>query len=161
MKKTLKIAMFLLLSLILIVVLFDVWDTQFRIPPAEEAGTWTSQSPDGRFSVTGYSTKSLFVKLIPTMPGDGSFGPGLVVLRDNKTGKILQKAKVEEVSSAGDSVDWMIGDSGALWRKSWSAPGSQEPWKGDYVSVRYLEIWPLPDKDGKLPPPKPTVTFTD
>jgi hypothetical protein len=71
---------------------------EFRMPTGP--GPWESKSPDGRFIVTGYSNKGLPV-LIPTMPGDGGHGPGIVILREKQTGKILQQAKVEHIDSAG------------------------------------------------------------
>ncbi|GHT96347.1 hypothetical protein AGMMS49545_21070 [Betaproteobacteria bacterium] len=163
MKKALKIVLltplFLLLALILIVVCLDIWGTYFRIPSAEEKGRWTSESPDGRFKVTGHSTKSLFEKLTPTMPGDGGFGPGIVILVDKKTGKILQQARVDNIDSAS-YVDWKVGDPDALWRKGWATfAGLKEPWEGDYVDIKFGDTWPLPSEDGKLPPPLPVVTF--
>ncbi|MDR2129523.1 MAG: hypothetical protein LBP52_10750 [Burkholderiaceae bacterium] len=163
MKKALKIALLtplcLLLALVLAVVCLDVWATHFRIPSAQEKGWQTSESPDGRFRVTGYSTKSVF-SMRMAMPGGGSdgirYGPGIVILWDNKTGKILQKARVETLV-AHENVDWRIGEPDAVWRKNWGTP--QNPWKGDYVRVKFLDTWPLPSEDGKMPPPPPKITI--
>jgi hypothetical protein len=157
MKKILRIALLtplsILLVLILAIVCLDVWATHFSIPSAEEEGRWTSESPDGRFKVTGYSTKSLFTKLISTAPGNGGFGPGIVVLWDKKAGKILQQARVENIDSAS-YVDWMIGDPDAVWRKGWATYAQlKTPWEGDYVRIGLLGTWPLPSLDGKLPLP--------
>jgi hypothetical protein len=143
----------ILLVLILAIVCLDVWATHFSIPSAEEEGRWTSESPGGRFKVTGYSTKSLFTKLVSTAPGDGGFGPGIVVLWDKKAGKILQQAEVENLGGMHEGyVDWMIGDPDAVWRKGWpTAMGT--PAEGDYVYIKFIGIWPLPSLDGKLPLP--------
>jgi hypothetical protein len=156
MKKALKIALLtplcLLLALVLVVVCLDVWATHFRIPSAQEEGKWASASPDGRFIMTGYLTKSLFDKLSVGGPGDGSFGPGIIILREKKTGKILQKARVDLIMEY-DKPKWLVGEPDAVWRKNRGTP--QNPWKGDYVSVGFLDAWPLPSEDGKMPPPFP------
>jgi hypothetical protein len=71
MRKALKIVLLmplcLLLALVLGVVCLDFWATHWPSGP----GRWESESPDGRFIVTGYSTKGLLASLTPTMPGDG------------------------------------------------------------------------------------------
>ena len=151
MKKAIRIALSILLALLLIIVCLDIWSTHFSIPSAEEKGRWTSESPDGRFRVTGYSTKSLFTKLISTMPGDGGFGPGIVMLWDNKTGNILQNVRVENIDNAS-YIKWIIGDPDAPWRKGWPTT-TGEPREGDYVRIKLIATWPLPSLDGKLPPP--------
>ena len=161
MKKALKITLlsplFLLLALVLTGTGYQIWFTEFRVP--DGPGRWRSESPDGRFIVTGYSNKGLR-SLIPTMPGDGGFGPGIVILREKKTGKILQQARVDVIDNAS-SVYWRIGDSGALWRKNWATYARlKDPWKGDYVRIKFVDTWPLPSVDGKLPPPKPKLTFS-
>ena len=156
-KKMFKIILGTALVLILTIVGLDIWHSQFSTPSGE--GRWKSESPDGRFIVTGYSTKSLFVMLIPTAPGDGGFGPGIVILRDKKTGEVLQQARVENLGGMDEeSVKWMIGDPDAVWRKNYAArAGLKEPWGGDYVYVKLLtsDEWPLPSVDGKMPPPLP------
>jgi hypothetical protein len=98
MKRSLKIVLLtplcLLLALILAGIGLHLWDTN-QTPTGP--GRWTSESPDGRFIVTGYSNKGLR-SLIPTMPGDGGgWGPGIIILRNKKTGEILQQAKVENL----------------------------------------------------------------
>jgi hypothetical protein len=151
-KKALKIALltplFILLALILAGTCYQIWYTEFRTP--DGPGRWTSESPDGRFIITAYSNKGLR-SLIPTMPGDGGFGPGIVILRENKTGKILQQAKVENLDGMAGYAKWMIGDPDAPWRKGWAT--AEGPREGDYVRVGLLGTWPLPSEDGKLPPP--------
>ena len=149
-KKMFKIILGTVLILVLTIVGLDIWHSQFSTPSGE--GRWKSESPDGRFIVTGYSTKSLFVMLIPTAPGDCGFGPGIVILRDKKTGEVLQQARVEELSNTG-YVDWMIGEPDAIWRKNWASPRSKDPWEGDYVDIKFVGTWPLPSVDGKLPLP--------
>jgi hypothetical protein len=155
MKKALKIALLtplcLLLVLILVIVCLDVWNTRFPTG----GGRWTSESPDGRFIVTGYSTKGLLAQLTPTMPGDGGFGPGIIILRDKKTGEILQQAKVENIAGIDEEyVDWMVGDPDAIWRRGWADSARlKDPWEGDYIHIKFVGTWPLPSVDGKLPPP--------
>jgi hypothetical protein len=163
MKKTLKIVLLaplcLLLVLILVVVCLDILDTN-QTPTGP--GRWTSESPDGRFIVTGYSNKGWRSILLPTMPGDGGYGPGIIILRDKKTGGILQQAKVENLGGMGrGDVDWMIGDPDAPWRKSWATRAQlKTPWEGDYVHITLVDTWPLPSVDGKLPPPPRKITFS-
>ena len=147
-KKMFKIILETALVLILTIVGLDIWNTQFSTPSGE--GRWKSESPDGRFSVTGYSTKSLFAKLISTAPGDGGFGPGIIILRDKKTGKILQQEKIENIADS-EYIEWWIGDPDAVWRKGWAT--AKGPREGDYVSIKFVGTWPLPSVDGKLPPP--------
>ena len=156
--KVLKTILIMMLVLIAVIVCLDIWATRFSTPDGE--GRWTSESPDGRFSVTGYSTGSFFSALESTAPGDGGgFGPGIVVLRDNKTGEVLQKARVEEITGIyyDGNVSWMIGDPDAPWRKSWGVAYKQPGgiWEGDYVFIKSVGDWPLPSKDGKMPPPLP------
>jgi hypothetical protein len=154
MRKALKIVLLtplcLLLVLILAIIGLHLLDT--NLTPSGE-GSWESESPDGRFIVTGYSNKGLR-SLIPTMPGNGGrWGPGIIILRDKKTGEILQQAKVEEFGGMDEgNVEWMVGGPDAVWRKGWpTATGA--PREGDYVHILLVAIWPLPSLDGKLPPP--------
>jgi hypothetical protein len=133
MKKLVKLVLMtpilILLMLILIGTSYQIWYTEFRTPSG--MGQWSSKSPDGRFIVTAYSNKGLR-SMIPTMPGDGSFGPGIIILRDNKTGKILQKEEIENLAAIGkNNVEWI----------------------GDYVHIDFISPpWPLPHIDGTLPP---------
>jgi hypothetical protein len=154
MKKVLKIVLlsplYLLLALVFIGICLHL--LSMNLTPSGE-GRWSSESPDGRFIVTAYSNKGLR-SLIPTMPGDGGgWGPGIIILRNKKTGEILQQAKVEELGGIySNDVKWWIGDPDAVWRKGWpTATGT--PWEGDYVFITFIGIWPLPSLDGKLPPP--------
>jgi hypothetical protein len=95
------------------------------------------------------------------MPGDGGFGPGTIVLRDKKTGEVLQQAKVENIAGIDEGyVKWMISDPDAVWRKNWATRSNlKAPWEGDYVYITFVGTWPLPSVDGKLPLPKPKVTI--
>jgi hypothetical protein len=105
--------------------------------------------------VTAYSNKGLR-SWIPTMPGDGGYGPGIIILRDKKTGEILRQEKVENLDGDVGYVEWWIGDPDAVWRKGWAAAAKIEgPWEGDYVCIGIIDVWPLPSVDGKLPPSKP------
>ena len=150
MRKAVKIVLLTPLCALLALILLDIWGTEFRTPTGP--GNWDTESPDGRFIVTAYSNKGFFRSLIPTMPGDGGFGPGIITLQEKKTGKVLQEAKVENlgVIDSGD-VRWMMNDPGAFWRQNRATLwGLKEPWKGDYVRVKFVAIWPLPSLDGKL-----------
>jgi hypothetical protein len=161
MRKVLKIALLmplcLLLALIFIGICLHLWSANLT---PDGPGRWSTESPDGRFVVTGYSNKGLRA-WIPTMPGDGGYGPGIIILREKKTGKILQQAKVENLGNMGrGSIKWMVGDPDAPWRKSRASFAKQErPWEGDYVDIGLVATWPLPSLDGKLPPPF-EVTFS-
>jgi hypothetical protein len=154
MRKSVKIAVltlfFSLLALLLIGIGYQIWYTEFRIPTG--VGRWTSESPDSRFTVTAYSNKGLR-SLIPTMPGDGGYGPGIIILREKKTGNILHQRKVDNLAGMlRGYVEWMVGEPDAPWRKDWAGLESPEPWKGDYVSIGLFGIWPLPSEDGEMPP---------
>jgi hypothetical protein len=74
MKKALKIVLLtplcLLLALILVGTGYQIWYTEFRTPTGP--GRWESESPDGRFIVTGYLNKGLRT-LIPRLKGSVSF----------------------------------------------------------------------------------------
>jgi hypothetical protein len=88
------------------------------------------------------------------MPGDGGYGPGIIVLRDKKTGEILQQAKVENLAGIhGGYVKWMIGDPDAHWRKNMAVYNGGKAWEGDYVRINLVDTrpWPLPSEDGKMP----------
>jgi hypothetical protein len=116
MKNPLKIVLLTPLCFLLVLILagtaLHLWVTNL-MPTGP--GRWTSESPDGRFIVTGYPNKGLR-SLIPTMPGDGGYGPGIIILRDKKTGEILQQAKVENLGNMGrGDVKWWIGDPDAPW----------------------------------------------
>jgi hypothetical protein len=141
------------LALTLTGICYQIWFTEFRTPTGP--GRWHSESPDGRFTVTGYSNKGLR-SLIPTMtmPGDGGgWGPGTIILRDKKTEEILQQVKVEELGGMDEgNVEWWIGDPDAVWRKGCpTATGALR--EGDYFRIKFVGTWPLPSLDGKLPPP--------
>jgi hypothetical protein len=91
MKKLLKIPLVMLATLASILFLafsWHVWETKYYVPSGK--GVWQSTSLDGRFTVVGYLIKGL-PGFIPTVPGNGSGGSGVIVLRDNQTGKSLQK----------------------------------------------------------------------
>jgi hypothetical protein len=98
-KKLLKIALIafaILVSILLLAFSWHVWETKYHIPSGE--GLWQEESPDGRFTMTGYLTKGLLV-FVAVMPGQGSDGDGVVVLRDKQTGKVIQTARVEQVNA--------------------------------------------------------------
>jgi hypothetical protein len=155
MKKLFKIILITPLVLFLIIVCLNFYSVHFDIPSINEKGAWSSESPDGRFRVTGYSRSSLFDMGV-MMPGQGgAWGKGIVILWDNKTRKILQLERVENIAACG-RIKWMIGDPDAVWRKGWAVAAQQEkPWEGDYVDISFVATWPLPSEDGHLPPLSP------
>jgi hypothetical protein len=116
MKKPLKVTLFLL-AFPLLLASWLAWETQYHVPSGD--GLWQSTSPDGRFTVTGYLTTGLRA-FLPTAPGDGSFGSGVVVLRDTQTGEILQKARTDAVSQ------------------------NRAEWESDNVYIKFIGDWPLP-----------------
>ena len=88
-----------LLGLFLLVFAFgllDVWLINFHTPGWEPE--FVSTSPDGRFTVSVYDNPGVLL-LPPGLHPRGS--AGTVVLRENKTGKVLQRAKVSYVDSSG------------------------------------------------------------
>jgi hypothetical protein len=107
MKKLLKIPLVTLAifaSILFLAFSWHVWETKYYVPSGE--GSWQEESPDGRFTMTGYLTKGL-LSFVSVMPGQGSDGDGVVVLRDKQTGKIIQTARVEQVSAiSGGGVRW-------------------------------------------------------
>jgi hypothetical protein len=129
-KKLLKITLttfVILASILLLAVSWHIWETKYHIPSGE--GVWQEESPDGRFTMTGYLTKGLLV-FVAVMPGQGSDGDGVVVLRDKQTGKIIQTARAEQV----DALQW----GGIRWRDS-------------YVIVSGVDKFPLPPPTPKKP----------
>jgi hypothetical protein len=123
MKKPLKIILVIITvfaSILVVLFSWHVWETKYYVPSGE--GVWQSTSPDGRFTVVGYLTKGLLI-FVPTAPGDGSSGPGVIVLKDNQTGEILQKARIDSVTALG---------------------GDEIKWDSSSVYVRYIDDWPLP-----------------
>jgi hypothetical protein len=129
MKKLLKIALTafaIFASILLLAFSWHVWETKYHVPSGE--GLWQEESPDGRFVMTGYLTKGL-LGFVPTAPGDGSSGSGVVVLRDNKTGQILQTIRVDSILALrGGGITWLddyvsiVGVEG-----TWSLPPTTNP----------------------------------
>ena len=99
----LKKALFgFLVGLILVLVLWDAWLLNFHTPDWEPA--FTSTSPDGRFIVSVYDNTGIIL-LPPALNPRGS--AGTVVLREVKTGKVLQRAKVDYVAHGTPHIDWI------------------------------------------------------
>jgi hypothetical protein len=96
MSKTKK-ASLSLLGLVLALALCDNWLIHFHTPGWEPA--FASTSPDGRFTVSVYYNSGLLPR--------GNIGT--VVLRDTRTGKVLQRENAESVNAGGKSphVDWI------------------------------------------------------
>ena len=113
-----------LLGLFLLVFAFgllDVWLINFHTPGWEPE--FVSTSPDGRFTVSVYDNPGVLL-LPPGLHPRGS--AGTVVLRENKTGKVLQRAKVSYVDAGSKAPD-------ITWGK-----------KGEWVLVTSLGDWDLP-----------------
>ena len=111
----------LILAFGLLSIVLTVWD-YWRIDSHVPDGTpmFTSTSPDNRFTVAGYPSPTIFPRF--AMPGQGGDGPALIILRDNRTGKELQRRHVdgpwfiyEDVTWYKDSVELARGD-GIKWR---------------------------------------------
>jgi hypothetical protein len=108
MKKTFKMALLVLF----LPVLLCIYHAYFYVPVGE--GIWESTSPDGQFEVVGHGKMSLR-KFLPTMPGSGGDVDGVIVLRDKKTGTVLQKQNVDLVNLVGEeSVTWIKGNMGKV-----------------------------------------------
>jgi hypothetical protein len=101
MKTAIKILLSLL-ALVLVLVLYDAWRLHIYVPGGEPS--WESMSPDGRFSVSVYYNPGIFYPLPPAIQPRGRLGT--VVLRNIKTGKVLQRATVEGISKGEPQVDW-------------------------------------------------------
>jgi hypothetical protein len=129
MKKLLKIALIafaIFASILLLAFSWHVWETKYHVPSGE--GSWQSISPNGRFIVTGYLTKGL-LRFVPTAPGDGSSGPGVVVLRENQTGQILETARIDSLNALREGVMW----------------------EGNSVYVKFIGDWSLPPATDSKP----------
>ena len=99
----LKKALFgFLVGLILVLVLWDVWLIHFHTPGWEPA--FTSKSPDGCFTVSVYSNVGV-IRLPPGLNPRGR--AGTVVLRDNRTGKVLQRAATEQGIGMEADISWI------------------------------------------------------
>ncbi|MDR2925852.1 MAG: hypothetical protein LBU76_07905 [Azoarcus sp.] len=118
MKKALKI-LGGLFGLALVLMLLDAWLTYFHVPEWEPL--YISDSPDGRFSVSVYSN-------VPSpFFGDPWGYRGTVVLRENKSGKVLQRERSVSVDA-----------------------GTETPhvrWHSDSVSVISVDVWDLPSEE--------------
>ena len=90
------------LGLALVLVLLDAWVFYCHTPDWEPA--FTSTSSDGRFIVSVYDNTGIIL-LPPALNPRGS--AGTVVLREVKTGKVLQRAKVDYVAHGTPHIDWI------------------------------------------------------
>jgi hypothetical protein len=130
MKKLFKITLVIfaiLASILLLAFSWHIWETEYHVPSGE--GSWQEESPDGRFTMTAYSTKGLLA-FVPVMPGQGSDGDGVLVLRDKQTGEIIQTVRVGQISAFR---------SGGI------------RWDDNDVAIVGVDIFPLPPP----PPQKP------
>ena len=106
MKKILRGLLVLILALGLLFVVLNLWDTlriHFYVPEGKPMSA--STSPDQRFTVLAYPSPTIFPRF--AMPGQGCDGPALFILRDNRTGKELQREHVDLLwCGYAQSVDW-------------------------------------------------------
>ncbi|MDR2925854.1 MAG: hypothetical protein LBU76_07915 [Azoarcus sp.] len=125
MKKALKI----LAGLILALVLWDAWQIYFCVPDWEP--DWNSTSPDGRFTVSIYYNPGIFSPLPLGIQPRGEVGT--VVLRENRTGKVLQRERANYVDADTQTpgVDWFHDASGHV----------------DSVGVISIGVWDLPPEE--------------
>jgi len=91
-----------LVVLTLALVLWDTWEMHYEIPDWEPA--FASTSPDGRFTVSVYSNVGV-IRLPPGLNPRGR--AGTVVLRDNRTGKVLQRAATEQGIGMEADISWI------------------------------------------------------
>ena len=86
---------------------------------------FTSTSPSGRFAVLAYPSPTFYFYF--SLPGQGGDGPALFILKDNQTGKELQRQHVDFLWWAYTTVDW-YGDHVSLSRGdgiTWSLPSNE------------------------------------
>jgi len=108
------------LGLILVFVLWDAWLIYFHTPGWEPA--FSSTSPDGRFTVSVYSNVGV-IRLPPGLNPRGR--AGTVVLRENKTGKVLQRAFASYVQGSDQPhVAWYTKSNsvGVVGVDTWDLP---------------------------------------
>jgi len=110
-----------LLALVLVIAILDAWIIHAKVPEWEPL--WESTSPDQRFTVSVYYNPGFFV-LPPWLHPRGR--AGTVVLRENKTGKVLQRARADSVDSGTETppVDWYMefNEVGVTSVGVWSLP---------------------------------------
>jgi len=85
-----KKALFVFLGLTLVAALTDTWLFRYSVPDWEP--TFVSTSPDGRFSASVYYNPGIFPLPSGMHPRGSS---GTVVLRENKTGKVIQREVIK------------------------------------------------------------------
>jgi len=117
-----KKVLFGLLGLSLALVLLDTWLIYYHTP--KWTPNWETTSPDGRYTVSVYSNSG--VNILPEMVYSREY-IGTVVLRENKTGKVLQREPIGETNDKS-IVEWFS--------------------ERNKVSVTSVDIW-------DLPPPEP------
>ena len=110
------------LGLALVLVLLDTWVFYCHTPEWEPE--FVSTSPDGRYSVSAYDNPGILLFLPVGLHPRGS--AGTVVLRDNRTGKVLQRANARYVNAGARTpdVDWFP--------------------KSNSVGVTSVDVWDLP-----------------
>jgi DNA-binding beta-propeller fold protein YncE len=90
------------IGITIVLVLLDAWLFYVYIPGWDPE--FVSTSPDGRYSVSVYYNPGL-IQMPPALTPRGN--SGTVVLRDTKTGKVLQREVTGNVHSSGTpDVTW-------------------------------------------------------
>ena len=112
-----------LLGLIIALALLDAWIFYVHTPGWKPA--FVSTSPDGRFTVSVYYNTGV-LPLPPALHPRGR--AGTIVLRENKTGKVLQRANSTYVHSSGEPV--------VTWYQ-----------KTNRVGAINVDIWDLPPEE--------------
>jgi hypothetical protein len=91
------------IGIVLVLALWNTWSYYFHTPEWKPA--FVSTSPDGRYAVSVYYNPGL-IQMPPALTPRGN--SGTVVLRDIKTGKVLQREVVGGVHSSGNpDVSWI------------------------------------------------------
>jgi len=115
--KKLKVALAVLLALVLL----DTWVYYFHTP---ERTRFVSESPDGRFTVSGHANFGIWV-----MPeGMHVRNPYLIVLREVKTGKVLRRERPEQWFAVDrSSVSWFLdyNEVGIVSQGVWDLPPAE------------------------------------
>ena len=107
-----------LVLMLIVLGLWNMWKIHSYVP--YETPMFTSTSPCQRFTVSFYPSPTIYFHF--AMPGQGGDGPALIILRDNRTGKELQRQHVDGPWFTYNTVDWyedhvqLARGDGIVWR---------------------------------------------
>ncbi len=122
MKKTTKIAfsvtvIFVVLLLTAVVGLFA--PSGFSLNDNHREGFRVFYSPDNQYRLVVKSKGASFFSL----PGQGSDGAGIIILKDNKTNRILKKTDIPIKNALNESdIRWSINEVDIKLVAPWSLP---------------------------------------